>query len=392
MKNIIKSICSLCSLLLTFSAAYGQIGHTTITFNDPDRSGGFGDGGGPGRQIQTEIYYPADVSGDDVEVSEGTYPVVVFGHGFVMAWDAYQNIWEDLVAAGYVVCFPRTEGNFSPSHEDFGLDLALVVEDMIALNETDDQLFFGHLMDKSAIMGHSMGGGATFIAAATADIDAVVGLASAETDPSAIAAAGNVMEPLLMLSGGGDGVTPPEEHQIPIYEACAAMCKYLVTITGGGHCYFANSNFNCDTGELFAGSDIDVDRSEQQETARDYFIPWLDRWLKEDDAAFQTFIDLTLNDERTTYTESCIVLSNDVEEPESLTIMPNPVRDEVFFQGSASDQITGIQIYNLRGQLIIEKNIGRQKSITINQLKPGMYTMRIQLNSGLVHTQKIVKE
>ena len=33
-------------------AVQALVGHTTITFNDPTRTGGFGSGGGAGRQIQ----------------------------------------------------------------------------------------------------------------------------------------------------------------------------------------------------------------------------------------------------------------------------------------------------------------------------------------------------
>ena len=104
------------------------IGHTTITFNDPTRSGGFGSGGGSGRQIQTEIYYPSTSNGTNTPVANGTFPIIVFGHGFAMSWDAYENIWEDLVAKGYIMAFPRTEGSLlpAPSHANFGLDLALV--------------------------------------------------------------------------------------------------------------------------------------------------------------------------------------------------------------------------------------------------------------------------
>jgi hypothetical protein len=58
-----------------------SIGHTTITFNDPARTGGTGSGGGAGRQIQTEIYYPAATAGVDVPVSNGNFPVITFGHG-----------------------------------------------------------------------------------------------------------------------------------------------------------------------------------------------------------------------------------------------------------------------------------------------------------------------
>jgi len=79
--------------LVTGVQAQFSIGHTTITFNDPNRTGGFGSGGGAGRQIQTEIYYPAAMAGDNVPVSVGEFPVVVIGHGFVMSWDAYANIW-----------------------------------------------------------------------------------------------------------------------------------------------------------------------------------------------------------------------------------------------------------------------------------------------------------
>ena len=50
------------------SFAQFSVGHTTITFNDPTRTGGFGSGGGTGRQIQTEIYYPAASAGTGVEV------------------------------------------------------------------------------------------------------------------------------------------------------------------------------------------------------------------------------------------------------------------------------------------------------------------------------------
>ena len=91
-----------------------NIGHTTLTFNDPARSGGFGSGGGPGRQIQTEVYYPATVVGENTAVADGQWPVIVFGHGFAMNWDAYANIWNYLVPYGYIIAFPRTEGGLFP--------------------------------------------------------------------------------------------------------------------------------------------------------------------------------------------------------------------------------------------------------------------------------------
>ncbi len=135
-----------------------QIGHTTITFNDPLRTGGFGSGSGAGRQIQTEIYYPASVAGNDVALASGEHPVIVFGHGFVMAWDAYTNIWEHYVPMGYLLAFPRTEGGFSPNHNEFGLDLVVVEQRLQLLNGDNTSILYEGINGNSAIMGHSMGG------------------------------------------------------------------------------------------------------------------------------------------------------------------------------------------------------------------------------------------
>ena len=69
LKTLLKMKTKLFVLLITI-VLYSQeswsqnykVGHTSITFNDPTRSGGYGSGGGPGRQIGSEIYYPADNS------------------------------------------------------------------------------------------------------------------------------------------------------------------------------------------------------------------------------------------------------------------------------------------------------------------------------------------
>lgn len=265
-----------------FLAQY-QVGHTTITFNDPARTGGFGSGGGAGRQIQTEVYYPATTAGDNVAVASGQFPVITFGHGFAMAWDAYTNIWQHYVNRGYILAFPRTEGGLipGPSHGDFGTDLKQVSDKMLALNSNTSSIFNGKILQKAAIMGHSMGGGASFLAAANnTNIETVIGLAPAETTPSAIAVAPDVSVPALVFSGSADGVTPPAEHHIPIYQGLNSTCKSFVSITGGAHCYYANTNFNCDFGEGTSSPNISITRAEQQTTTFAILDPWLDFKLK----------------------------------------------------------------------------------------------------------------
>ncbi len=280
MKNITLLFLLVCSTLIGFSQSF-EIGHTTITFNDASRTGGFGSGGGAGRQIQSEIYYPAATAGDDVAIANGEFPVIIFGHGFVMAWDAYQNIWEEFVPEGYVFVFPRTEGGFSPSHDEFGLDLSLLVDKMQAENDDMSSIFYNSLTDKSAIMGHSMGGGAAMLAAENnTSIETVIGLAPAETTPSAISAAPQISVPALIFSGSSDGVTPAVDHHQPIYDGLGSSCKYFLSITGGAHCYFANSNFNCDFGEGTSSTGITVTREEQHATTFLHLKTWLEYRLK----------------------------------------------------------------------------------------------------------------
>lgn len=288
-----KTLFTFSFMCITFlSFAQFAIGSRTITFNDPTRTGGFGSGGGAGRQIQCEIYYPATAAGANATVATGQFPVIVFGHGFAMAWDAYTNIWEELVPMGYILVFPRTEGGLipGPSHGDFGLDLVVAEQRMVAEGNLASSPFYQKLSNKNAIMGHSMGGGATILAGANnTSIKTIIGLAPAETTPSAIAAAANVTVPALILSGVQDGVTPPIDHHIPIYTALGSSCKTIVNIAGGGHCYFANSNFNCDFGESTSSTGITLTRAQQQQKMYDLITPWLAFYLKGECDGFSDF-------------------------------------------------------------------------------------------------------
>ena len=292
-----------------------QIGHTTITFNDPTRTGGFGSGGGPGRQIQTEIYYPANVAGVDVNPASGQFPVIVFGHGFVMTWSAYQNIWEHLVPQGYIIAFPRTEGSiFGTNHQQFGWDLQLLVTAIQQKGNDTNSILFGAVASETALMGHSMGGGAAFLAADSLSINGninlktLVGLAPAESSTngvSSISSAANITVPAVVFSGIQDGVTPPNQHHIPMYDALASNCKTRINIVGGAHCYFANTNTNCDFGESTSSSGISISRIEQQSVMNDFLDHWLAYTLKGSCNDFYTFNDSLNNSNRINFQQAC---------------------------------------------------------------------------------------
>ncbi|UPT66761.1 MAG: T9SS type A sorting domain-containing protein [Sphingobacteriales bacterium JAD_PAG50586_3] len=303
-----KKTLSLTLVFIGFALSLSaQIGHTTITFADPSRTGGFGSGGGPGRQIQTEIYYPAATTGDDVPVTGSNYPVIVFGHGFVMVWSAYQNIWEALVAQGYIVAFPRTEGGLPPSHGDFGLDLAYVAEQIQIKSNNDPAFFFYQkTAPTTALMGHSMGGGAALLGAQNnPNITAVAVLAAAETNPSAVAACAGINVPSLVFAGANDCVTPPPTNQVLMYNALSSKCKTYISITGASHCQFADDNFNCNFGEITCSPSPAISRAQQHASLETYLIPFMNKYLKGTCAPNSNFDALLTVGTDITYNQTC---------------------------------------------------------------------------------------
>lgn len=282
------------------SLARAAIGQVTLTWSDAARSG---------RAVQADIYYPADTAGGGVPVAGApgvTYPVVVFGHGFLMTVSTYANIWQALVPAGYIVALPRTEGSLFPNHQAFGLDLAFAGRMLVAAGADPASLFFGRIGGARALAGHSMGGGASFLGAASdPGVDAVVNLAAAETNPSAVAACSTLILPALLFAGSNDCVTPPPQHQLPMFAALASACRTLVTVTGGSHCQFAGFNFNCSLGEGSCTPGPTITRVQQQGTVNRFLIPWLDWQLKGDTLAEQAFRSLLAGATDVTSSQAC---------------------------------------------------------------------------------------
>jgi dienelactone hydrolase len=374
-KNYIQLLTFIC---ISFtSLAQFPIGSTTITFNDPARSGGFGSGGGAGRQIQTEIYYPGTIAGVDVTVANGIFPVITFGHGFAMSWDAYQNIWQHYVPLGYIVVFPRTEGSIfpTPSHGDFGLDLKQVDEKMQFLNSTVASPFYQKISSNSAIMGHSMGGGATILAGeGNTTIETIIGFAPAETTVSAIAAASGVTVPSIIFSGSQDGVTPANDHHLPIYNGLSSACKSFVNIVGGGHCYFANANFNCDFGEATSSTGISITRAEQQTKTYSILDPWFEYILKGNSAAYSTYLT-ALNELPGELISETTCQGLKLEESElEVRFYPNPVGEKLVIENPNGKEFN-IQVSNLLGEVVY---VTKTNSIVdLSALKTGFYTIKI---------------
>ncbi|MBK8845764.1 MAG: T9SS type A sorting domain-containing protein [Bacteroidetes bacterium] len=355
--------------------AHGQfnIGQVTVTYTDSSRNN---------RSIPTEIYYPADVQGTNVPLTTSvadSFPVLVFGHGFVMAWSAYANVWEYVVPSGYIIAFPKTETGLSPNHSTFANDIAFIVSQLQAEALNPNSIFYNRVALTSAAMGHSMGGGSSLLAYSfNPSITAIANLAPAETNPSAISACAGISIPTLIISGENDCVTPPATNQIPMYNALTSPCKTYVEIKGGDHCKMANGNFFCELGQSSCQPQATISDSTQHVIMERYLLPWLDFYLKNNCTAGAWFDSTIIADNEINFQKSCTLCSN----PQGISTNGN-IPFQFFTEGntwhvkSNNKQPCNVVVSDLTGRVLFKQVFVGQIDQSITDYATGLYLISI---------------
>ena len=371
-----------------FSFAQG-LGHTTLTFTDAARNN---------RPIPCEVYYPAASAGDNTTALDPAslgligFPAIAVGHGFVIGAANYNIIAEQLIPFGFVVALVNTEGGFAPNHQEFGLDLAFVTHALQQESQNSSSILHNIVhQEREAIIGHSMGGGAAWIAAASDPlIDAIVGLAPAETNPSAIAAAASVNCNTLVFSGSDDSVTPPADNHEPIFDGTNAGCKTFVSLTGGSHCGFIDSGTLCDFGEPLGGS---LPRADQQEAYLTLMTAWLRYFLNAE------CVEALYSDYVTSHSfvvadplAACMLCGNvgDIQS-NRLVVFPNPSEGEFTIQWKG-EVYTQIEIFDATGKTIVKEKLLQQYIFKASEnLKSGVYLVKLSNKKSIVTQKLIVK-
>lgn len=317
-----------------------QIGHRSLTYTDPARSN---------RSVPVEVYYPSTVQGDNVAIATGTFPLIVFGHGFLMGYSNYAFWKDNLTPLGYIMVFPTTEGGSGPDHASFGADLAFLVNKLKDEGLNASSPFYQSVGSTSAIMGHSMGGGSSFLACQNNTVPTcMINFAAAETDPSAVTAAASVTIPALVIAGEDDCVAPPADNQLLMYNALASACKTYVVVKTGAHCYFADYSAICTTGESFCNPVPSIAREDQLATTLRYTRTFLNYYLKAT-GTWNAFLDsLSTDAANITYQVSCPQTTSVDEHPsgDQVVLYPNPAGSAVRidwpagFSGSYSLRLT----------------------------------------------------
>ncbi|MBK9128237.1 MAG: dienelactone hydrolase family protein [Phycisphaerales bacterium] len=229
--------------------------------------------------FNARLHYPATGAGGQnaaFDPTGGPYPAISFGHGFLQPVTQYQSTCQHLATHGYFVIASESEGGLFPSHANFAADLRHCLTWLEQQNANPASLYFQAIETQAfGLSGHSMGGGASILAAAADPrVRVVANLAAAETNPSAIAAMANVSVPVVLISGTQDSITPISTNTQPMYSAGAAP-KQLPAILGGFHCGFTDGSFiGCDSGG--------ISRSQQLAITRRLLTQSFDLYLKGD--------------------------------------------------------------------------------------------------------------
>jgi pimeloyl-ACP methyl ester carboxylesterase len=383
-KIIMKQIVLFFVVFFSWMSLVGQtyqVGHTTINFIDASRNN---------RSIPTEVYYPADSAGNNVALTAQNstqFPVLVFGHGFLMSWDAYQNFWDALVPQGYIMVFPKTETTVNVSHLEFAKDISFLIDQINSLGTTSSSLFYNRVSPMNAVMGHSMGGGASFLSVPlNAAITTIVNFAPAETSPSAIQITPSITIPTLIFAGSLDCVTPPQTNQIPLYNGVSSDCKTYISITGGNHCQMGNTNILCSTGELFC-SPPTISRSTQHTIIFSYLLPWLNFQLKQDCNQGLLFDSQIASDSAITYLKNCVqctVLST-VENDENIEVVvfPNPTKEVVSFKAK-KDTTYELVIFDVLSKVLFTTDFNEEMTLNCSNYLTGTYFYQLTDSSGKV--------
>lgn len=373
--------------MLSVSAQPFAVGHLSRSFTDSTRN----------RTISCEIYYPAAAAGNNVPVAAGVFPVVVFGHGFLMTWSAYDVVWNSLVPAGYIVAFPTTETSAAPSHLNFGKDMAWLVKALKAEGLDTQSTFYGAVATTSVVMGHSMGGGSAFLAAAyDTSITALASFAAANTNPSAITVAGTITIPSLTISGANDCIAPAAQHQQPMYDSLASSCKTFVSITGASHCQFASSNFFCSIGEATCSPSATISAATQQATANTLLLHWLDFYLKKNCQAGADFQQYLSSNAGITAAQNCQLTCTGIAvhtpQPYSIRLSPNPVSTGATLECSVELKDAALIFRDQLGRtcFTLQHLSGNRIPLLGSVLTPGYYSIQILNSDQAVYSAKLL--
>lgn len=328
--------------------------------------------------VDVRIWYPATTAGTNAPVASGQFAILAFGHGFNLNYLDYDQICSHLASWGYIVLSPDVQNGFNVDHLEYARELAACLNYMEVQGTSSGSDFYQKTDTMIGVLGHSMGGGASaLVPLVYPSVDAISGLAAAETNPSAISALANYTGPFQAISGSDDNTAPENSNQEPMFLAVQAP-KQWVSITGGAHCKFTDGTTICDLVSS-AGS---ISRSDQIYLAKKYTTAFFNYFLKNDSLAFpflcgdSVTADVTAGNLLNASDFLCPITSVTPAEVANFWVYPNPVTDLL-----RVETMEEVSLYQSDGRMVnvpvIEE--GGHKVLNVETLPAGIYFLRCQM-------------
>jgi predicted dienelactone hydrolase len=204
-------------------------------------------------------------AGRDADVADGTFPLVLYSHGFSSYRQASSFLTAHLASWGMIVAAPdhwsrdlyhvlgSALGGDQVEANDPLDDLRMTRDLLAAENDDPGSLFAGRVdVSKLAAVGHSAGGGTVLELARADHIAGYASLASGARlgDGGATSTTARLDlpdEPSLFVAGAVDAVVPAEEITRPAFDATPPPSWYWL-VEGAGHnafddvCTFGNGS------------------------------------------------------------------------------------------------------------------------------------------------------
>lgn len=387
-------------LMSIVALAQYNVGFRYITVRDQSRY----------RNIITNIYYPSATTGTNVPILDNgsKFPVVSFGHGFLMSSLAYQWLAQSLAAAGYIVSFPATEEG-TPNHAEFGKDELFVARILRNYGDTSTSFLYQKTNGYTAVGGHSMGGGASYLALNGADdITTLFNFAAAETfgiyGIVATEAAKNIKKPALVFAGSKDCVAPPATNSKVMYQKLKSEYKVFANIKDASHCQFGDPNKTvCEVGELAAcfGSTY-ITAANQQSKVLSLLKPWLDFWLKRDCSAITTFynnVSANIGSIDTLQSKvidcSALDLTTGIRQNMMLkaNVFPNPSNGLFMLVINENYTNATLSVFDMSGKQVDTRIFKNKNNIPLDytNLAKGIYQLQFNTEKGNYYSKIVIE-
>lgn len=158
---------------------------------------------GPHRVMEGDLGYTG-LPGKVYTPAEGDgLPAIAFGHDWMKGIDDYHATLRHLASWGIVVAAPDTESGFNPDHAGFAADLDTALQILAGVRLGNGNVTVGP--SKIGVAGHGMGAAAAVLSAVdNPKVKAVAAIYPAETAPSAVQAARNLLLPGMVIGPDKD--------------------------------------------------------------------------------------------------------------------------------------------------------------------------------------------